>query len=134
MRILIAEDDKVSEILMKNYLKNYGECVTADNGEKALNIFMSEFDENPFSLICLDIMMPVMTGLEALKKIREFENSKNITGLDHAKIIMTTALNQKAEVLEAFKSGCEAYIVKPISKSDIKKALENLGIEEKTIE
>lgn len=131
MRILIAEDDKVSEILMKNYLKTYGDCVTAENGQKALNIFINDFDENPFDLVCLDIMMPVMTGLEALKKIREFETSKNIKGLDHAKIIMTTAIDQKSEVMEAFKSGCEAYIVKPISKSDIKKALENLGIEEK---
>lgn len=131
MRILIAEDDKVSEILMKNYLKTYGDCVTAENGQKALNIFINDFDENPFDLVCLDIMMPVMTGLEALKKIREFETSKNIKGLGHAKIIMTTAIDQKSEVMEAFKSGCEAYIVKPISKSDIKKALENLGIEEK---
>jgi two-component system chemotaxis response regulator CheY len=134
MRILIAEDDKVSEILMKNYLKNYGECITAENGVKALNLFVESFDEKPFDLVCLDIMMPVMTGIEALKKIREFEESRKVTGLDHSKIIMVTALDQKSEVMEAFKSGCEAYIVKPISKADIKKALENLGITEKTSE
>jgi two-component system chemotaxis response regulator CheY len=130
MRILIAEDDKVSEVLMTNYLKSYGECITAENGETALKLFIEAFDENPFQLVCLDIMMPVMTGLEALKKIREFEAANNITGLDHSKIIMVTALDQKDEVMEAFKSGCEAYIVKPISKTDIKKALESLDIKE----
>jgi two-component system chemotaxis response regulator CheY len=128
MRILIAEDDKVSEILMKNYLKDYGECIVAEDGEKAYNLFTEAFHEKPFDLICLDIMMPVMSGQEVLKKIREYEQARSVSGLDHVKIIMVTALNLKDEIMEAFKSGCESYIVKPASKPDIEKALKDLGI------
>lgn len=128
MRILIAEDDKVSEILMKNYLKDYGECVVANNGETAVTIFKESFTNQPFDLVCLDIMMPIMTGQEALKAIRSFESENGISGLDRTKILMVTALDQKDEIMEAFNSGCESYIIKPVSKHDIVKALKDLEL------
>lgn len=128
MKILIAEDDKVSEILMKNYMKVYGECHMVDNGKKALDAFIEAFHTDPFDLICLDIMMPVMTGQEALREIRLFEQKNGRTGLDQTKIIMVTALDQKDEIMEAFNSGCESYIIKPVSKSDIEKAVKDMGL------
>lgn len=128
MKILIAEDDKISEILMINYLKEFGECIPAENGKKALDLFTEAFEEDPFDLVCLDIMMPIMTGQETLTKIRELEEKHNITGLDRVKIIMVTALDQRDEVMTAFKSGCESYLVKPVSKNDIRKALKDLEL------
>lgn len=128
MKILIAEDDKVSEILMNNYLKGFGECHMVNDGKQAYDAFIEAFHTFPFDLICLDIMMPVMTGQEALKKIREYENKNGRTGLDQTKIIMVTALDQKDEIMEAFNSGCESYIIKPVSKSDIAKAINDLGL------
>lgn len=128
MKILIAEDDKVSKILMTNYLKEFGECVVADNGEKAVNLFKEAYPNNRFDLVCLDIMMPIMTGHDALKAIREFEAQNGITGLDRTKIIMVTALDQKDEIMQAFNSGCESFLIKPVSKKDIVNAIKDLEL------
>ncbi len=129
MRILIVEDEFGSRKLMQKFLSPYGVCDLAVDGEEAVEAFtLAMKEEEPYDLICLDIMMPKKDGQTVLKEIREIEERHNITGLDGVKIIMTTALNDSKNILEAFKSQCEAYIPKPISKQKLLEEMRALGL------
>lgn len=129
MRILIAEDDLISRTIMKKYLGHFGECDVAIDGEEAIALFKMAMDEGrPYRLITLDIMMPKMDGQNALKEIRSIESDKKIYGGDGVKVIMTTALSDKGNVLKAFKSQCEAYLIKPIDKNKIIAELKKLKL------
>lgn len=68
MKIFIVEDEFICRHLLQIYLKDYGQSFVAVNGAKAVAAFTQALDENtPYGLICLDIIMPVMNGCEALK-------------------------------------------------------------------
>lgn len=129
MRILIAEDDLISRTIMKKYLLKYGDCDIAVDGEEALSFFISAMNEaKPYDLITLDIMMPKLDGQRVLKEIRDIETSRRIFGSDGVKVIMTTALSDKTNVLNAFRSQCEAYLIKPIDKGKIIAELKKLNL------
>jgi two-component system chemotaxis response regulator CheY len=122
MRILNAEDDLASRKFIYKFLSNYGDCDLTVDGMEAIEAFLMALDENkPYGLICLDIMMPKIDGMKALKAIRDIEDEKGIQEEKKAKIIMTTALNDTEFVHNSFDSGCEAYAAKPI---DTKKLIE----------
>jgi two-component system, chemotaxis family, chemotaxis protein CheY len=129
VRILIVEDEFGSRKLMQKFLSPYGVCDLAVDGEEAVEAFtLAMKEEEPYDLICLDIMMPKKDGQTVLKEIREIEERHNINGLDGVKIIMTTALNDPKNILEAFKSQCEAYIPKPISKQKLLEEMRALDL------
>ena len=96
MKILLAEDDFVTRKFMVNFLSKYGECDVTVDGMEAVDAFMMALeDEEPYDLVCLDIMMPVMDGYQALVAIRKLEKEKNISEDKAVKVIMTTALNEE---------------------------------------
>ncbi len=129
MRILIVEDDITSRTLMKRYLARYGACEVAVDGIEALESFLTAHKENnPFQLICLDIMMPKLDGLSTLRAIRDYEHQKNLLEEKRAKIIMTTALNDQKTVTESYELGCEAFAWKPIDVNKFTEVLEKLGL------
>ena len=129
MKILIAEDDFVSRRLMHKLLMPYGKCDIASDGQKALETFSMSLEANrPFDLVCLDIMMPEMDGLDVLNEIRKKEKEKGINDDDRTKIIMTTALNDSDSVIRAARSQCNGYLVKPIDKKKLIKQLQTLGL------
>ena len=129
MKSLIVEDDFISRRLLQKILEDFGSCDIAVNGEEAIEAFILANNEKaPYDLICIDIMLPGMNGQEILKKIREIEEKEEIMGLDGVKILMVTALSDKDNIINAFKSGCEAYIVKPIEKSKIVEEIKKLEL------
>jgi len=126
MKILIVEDDFMSRKLMLAYLSPLGECDIATNGSEALEAFMIANNSGKrYDLITLDIMMPEMNGQEALKRIRQIEQKD---GLPEAKIIMTTALKDAQNVMTAFKSQCEGYLVKPIDSEKLRELLREFNL------
>ena len=128
-KILIAEDDFTCRKLLQMFLSEYGDCFIAINGHEAVKAVKSALDEGqPYDLICLDIMMPEMDGHEALEAIRQIENEHGIAGLDGVKVIMTTALGDSKNVIGAFRTGCEAYIIKPVAKEKLLEEMEKLGL------
>ncbi len=133
MRILIVEDDYTSRLLMSKLLAPYGDCDQAVNGEEAIEAFTRASMNNipPYDLVCLDIMMPGMDGQAALEKIRNIEKEIGIQPGKGSKIIMTTALKDKKNVMTAFYEYCDAYMVKPIEKSKLIEHLRNLGLIDK---
>lgn len=129
MRILIAEDDFASRKVILKFLSVYGECDVTVDGMEAVDAFMMALEEdNPYDLICLDVMMPVMDGYQALKSIRKIEKEHGIAEDDMAKIIMTTALNEEKNVKKAFELGCTVYCAKPIDMAKLRSTLEMLEL------
>lgn len=129
MKILLAEDDFVTRKFMMNFLSKYGECDVTVDGMEAVDAFMMALEEDePYDLVVLDIMMPVMDGYQALKGIRNIEKERNITGNDGVKIIMATALNEEKNVKMAFDLGCTIYSGKPIDQARFEQGLKKLGL------
>jgi two-component system chemotaxis response regulator CheY len=130
MRILIVEDDDILNKLFKEILSPYGECDTAFNGTEAVESFERAWAESrPYDLICMDIIMPHTNGYEALSLIRQLEVQYGIRGTNRVKVIMTTAVNDPTDVTAAaYAWGASAYLVKPISKTDLVQELDNLGM------
>lgn len=127
MKILIAEDDFASRNAIKNFLKQFGECDITVDGMEAIDAFMMAQEcGEPYDLVCLDVMMPVMDGYQALKGIRDIEKEKGVPAKKAAKVIMTTALNEERNVRKAFEMGCTVYCAKPIDLDRLKKALVKL--------
>lgn len=129
MRILIAEDDFASRKMLLKFLSVYGECDVTVDGMEAIDAYLMALEEEePYDLVCLDVMMPIMDGYQALKNIREIEKERNIPEEEMAKIIMTTALNEEKNVKKAFELGCTVYCAKPIDMDKLKNTLEKLEL------
>jgi two-component system chemotaxis response regulator CheY len=129
MRILLAEDDFVTRKFMMNFLSKYGDCDVTVDGMEAVDAFMMAMEENdPYDLVCLDIMMPVMDGYQALIGIRNIEKEKGIPQDKAVKVIMATALNEEKNVKMAFDLGCTIYSGKPINQDRFEQALKKLGL------
>jgi two-component system chemotaxis response regulator CheY len=129
MKSLIVEDDFTSRLLMQKFLAPYGESHVAVNGNEAIEAFTQAINsDEPYQLICLDIMMPEMDGHATLKEIRAFEENKGIMVGDGVKIIMTTALGDMDNKLTAVKEFCDAYLVKPIDRSKVLELIDSFGL------
>ena len=113
LKVLIAEDDNTSALLLSTYLKpNSKAIIVATNGEKAVEMCRNNPD---LDLIMMDIQMPVMNGFNATKAIREFNND--------VVIIAQTAFGLSGDRDKAIDAGCSDYISKPIKKDDLNNLL-----------
>ena len=129
MKILLAEDDYVTRKAMDSFLSKYGECDVTVDGMEAVDAFLLALEEEePYDLVCLDIMMPVMDGYQALMGIRNLEKERDIPKEKQVKVIMTTALNDEKNVKMAFELGCTIYSGKPIDQVRFEQALKKLGL------
>ena len=128
MRILIAEDDFASRKFMLKFLIKYAEVDVTVDGQEAVNAFeLALEDGEPYDLVCLDVMMPNMDGLEALETIRQIEAGADAK-IKKARVIMTTALNEVNQVDKAFQLGCEGYAVKPINTEKFLMIMDKMGL------
>lgn len=129
MKILIAEDDYVSRKFLLKFLSQYGNCDVTVDGMEAIEVFLMGLEDGDYyDLICLDIMMPEVDGIKALKTIRKLEMERSVPQEKKAKIIMTTALNSTDEVTGSFEYGSEAYAVKPIDTDKLVDVMTKLGL------
>jgi two-component system, chemotaxis family, chemotaxis protein CheY len=130
MRVLIVEDDLISRNMLRHILAKFGRCDIAADGQKAVEAYRLAWEKSePYDLICMDIMMPVLSGNDALIKIREIEKKMNLGSDAEVKVIMTTALNDNTNVTDAlYKGGAAAYFVKPIEQDRLIQELRLLGL------
>lgn len=129
MRILVAEDDSVSRNFLLKILSEYGECDTTIDGLEALDAFLLSLKENkPYDVVCLDIMMPKVDGVKALKTIRQLEQKNHIPPENRTKVIMITALGETNYVKQSFEFGCDAYVAKPLDIAQLAKVMENFRV------
>lgn len=128
LRILVVEDDFLSRFSLVKMMTEFGVVEVAVNGHEALEMVKQSFkSKEPYHLILLDIMMPVMSGQEALNAIRKFEESMGILGSSGCKVIMTTALVDAKSIMEAFNGLCEAYVAKPYTRKHIVDQMQKIG-------
>jgi len=114
--ILIVDDATfmrmmIKDVLVKNGFKIAGE---AENGAKAIDKFK---ELNP-DLVIMDITMPEVDGIQAVKEIKKIDPS--------AKIIMCSAMGQQAMVIEAIQAGAKDFIVKPFQAERIIEAVKKV--------
>lgn len=129
MKILVVDDNLASRRLLLSHLQDFGSCQGAANGLEALEAFKICIESGErYRLICLDIVMPEMDGRTLLKNIRQLEAEYSISTEEKAKIIMTTALDDRMDIIESFNEGCEGYVIKPVDKTHLYRVLEQLGI------
>jgi len=117
--ILIVDDEAIIRDLCARVLKDYS-ILQAENGQEALRIL----DHSPVDLILVDIMMPVMNGLDLLQSVKE-QNPEQL-------VIVMTGYADKDIILRALKAHADDFIQKPINllqlKSAVKKAMENKAL------
>jgi two-component system phosphate regulon response regulator PhoB len=105
-RILIIEDDPEIQEMLAFALGGEGwKLVQVKTGEEGLE-FLKKTETN---CVLLDIMLPGMDGLKAVKKIREIQHCKNVP------VIMTTAKGEEADIVTGLELGADDYVVKPYS-------------------
>jgi two-component system chemotaxis response regulator CheY len=127
MKSLVAEDDATSRALLKNYLSRYGVCEIAEDGKNAVELAAIALDSHQsYDLICMDLVMPVMGGQEAIREIRKQESVARVS--TPAKIIVTTAYTDNESITGALLARCNAYLVKPIDLNKLKTELKTLGL------
>lgn len=129
MKILIVEDDLMSREMMSIILEPYGECYLASNGEEGLDAFRSALERGQsYDLVCLDLVMPGVTGHEVLRTIRQLEEERNILPPDNAKVLVISSMRDSGNIMGAFINQCESYIVKPVDRTEVLKHLHSFGL------
>jgi two-component system, chemotaxis family, chemotaxis protein CheY len=129
MKSLVADDVLVIRRLIQRALSVYGVCEESINGKETVSKFINGHKTNePFDLICLDILMPKKDGLQVLKDIRQYESQNNIPESKHVKILMTTILHEPNVVEQAVENGCDGYMVKPIQLNKLLAQIRKFGL------
>jgi two-component system chemotaxis response regulator CheY len=129
MRVLIAEDEFTSRMILQKFLSPYGDCDVVMDGNEAIQAFQMAWEEkNPYDLICMDIMMPTMDGHEAITRIRELEAASGGKHEKKATIIMTTARDDTEDVRNAIQRGANWYLLKPVNKQIFLNKLREMGL------
>lgn len=110
MKILIAEDDVDSRLLLSRMLQRWGhDIIAAEDGAEAWRILQEE----PISFVISDWMMPEMDGLELCRKVRSSDFGRYIY------IILLTAKNDKKELVAGMEAGADDFVVKPFNKGEL---------------
>lgn len=119
MKILVAEDNALNLEIVTYLLEEEGVTVTsAENGKEACRIFL-ESDPDTFDLILMDIMMPVMNGLEATRYIRDSGHPDALS----IPIIAMTANAFADDVQKSRQAGMNEHLAKPLEPDTLKKAI-----------
>lgn len=129
LRALVVDDDLIGRLLLTKIVGQYGQTDVAVDGAEAVQAFTMALDEkNPYDVIFLDIVMPVLDGHGALAQIRAVEESRGTFGRAQVKVVMITALEDSKNVIGSFREGAEGYMVKPVSKEAVVKQLQGIGL------
>lgn len=117
-RILLVDDVKDNQLLIKAYLKNSPyQFEIAQNGQEAVEKYMA----GAFDLVLMDVQMPVKDGYTATKEIRAHEKENN---KPRTPIIALTANAYQEDVDDSIAAGCDAHMTKPIRKDRLLAAIE----------
>lgn len=117
MKVLIIDDSDTARNIFRDYVEQNGHEVVGEaaNGAEGL----SKYDELKPDVVILDVVLPVMTGLECLKAIMDID--------PHAMVLMCSGISKNREdIIRAFKMGAIDYVIKPSSVREMKKKLKKV--------
>lgn len=116
LTVLVAEDNKVNQMIIKGYLQKLGcDVLTANHGQEAITLL----ENHDIDVILMDCQMPVMDGFEATQKIRQLRTHKATTP-----IIAVTANAMDADRERCFASGMNAYLKKPVEIGKLRRTID----------
>lgn len=119
MKILVTDDSKMARrMLIKTLKDNIINELTIDeasNGQECLDLYK----ENDYSIVFLDLTMPIMDGFEALEKIKEYDNN--------ASVVIVSADIQKGSMEKVRKNGALDFVKKPIDSAKMKQLFQKIG-------
>jgi diguanylate cyclase (GGDEF)-like protein len=111
LKVLIAEDDAVSRTILKKSVEKFGhECVVAEDGEKAWELFQ---DTPEVDVVISDWMMPGIDGIELCSRVRETKSDS------YTFFIFLTTLGDKEHLLEGMQAGADDYLAKPLDREQL---------------
>lgn len=115
-RVLVVDDAAFMRLVIRKLLEKNGFEVVAEaeNGE----VGVQKYKEFKPDIVTMDITMPQMNGIEALRAIREFDNK--------AKVVMVSAMGQEVMVKEAIMYGAKSFIVKPYKEEQVIETLNKI--------
>jgi CheY-like chemotaxis protein len=121
LRILVAEDNEVNQLIAARFLESRGhQVVVAANGLEAVAAVQRE----PFDLVLMDVQMPDLDGLDATKQIREWERGKGT----RLPIVAMTAYAMKGDRESCLAAGMDDYLTKPIEAGNLFSVIERLTL------
>jgi two-component system chemotaxis response regulator CheY len=127
MKVLVVDDDITTRIVLEEILSGYAEVHTCADGDEAVLAYRRQLEcGEPYDLVCMDILMPKMNGIEALNLIRREEELDPVLRRRHTKVIMTTGSGDRSTIDQAFQGLCDAYVVKPIDTEEFNGVVECL--------
>lgn len=127
-RVLVAEDNKVNQLVIKGFLTKMGaEIYMVDNGRQAIELYQQQAQS--FDVIFMDCEMPLMDGFEATRNIRLWEDENQ---LQPTYIVALTAHILPSQVDGCYQAGMDAYLSKPLSSEDLHQVFEQLLASETT--
>lgn len=127
-RFLLVDDNPINLRILMSYMKKLGYPFTcASNGLEAFEAFQRSCgqDVEDFKFVFMDISMPVMDGLESTRRIRALETER---GLSRCNIFALTGLASADAQQEAFASGVDLFLTKPVRLKELSKILESKGV------
>src|ERR1022692_3955250 len=114
MKALVVDDDLITRIVLQEILSGYAEVHSCVDGQEAVLAYRRALARgDPYDLVCMDVLMPVMGGIEALKLIRREEELHPRLRPRETKVIVTTATDDQNTIDQAFRELCDAYVIKP---------------------
>ncbi len=128
LRALVVEDSPTDRLVLKKCLSGVADCDFAEDGKAALACFESALAEKrPYSLVCMDVLMPVMDGHEAVEAIRGIEEAAGRAKEDCVKIVMVSSLFDRENLLKGI-ANWDGYLSKPIRRQDVLDQLSIIGV------
>jgi len=130
-RILVVEDSSSIRQWFVSVLTSSAEVATAGNGLEAINQVWTAWERRkPYEAILMDIVMPVMDGLTAVKEIRRLERQQWPDGSRCCSIVVVSRLTDPEDILQAqYHCGADGYVTKPCAASTVLQTIANLGID-----
>jgi len=127
MRALLVDDVEMNRDMLALFLEDRATAVMAESGEEAVKLTEEALlAGNGFDLICMDIGLPGISGLEALKSIRELEAYH---GNARSKVFMVTASSSPEDMIDALLVGdCDDYLTKPLMRQNFMLLLDKHGL------
>lgn len=116
VKVLIVDDASFMRVMLKNILQKHGYEVVGEAGNG--QVAFEEYKAKKPDIVTMDITMPEVDGITAVRMIKEYDKSANI--------IMCSAMGQQSMVIESLKAGARDFIVKPFVEAKVIAAIEKI--------
>ncbi len=117
MKLIVADDSRMVRGIVSRIVEPLGyEVAAAGNGQEVLNLL--ETASEPIDLVLLDWNMPVLTGIDVIRKMRADLRFKNIP------VLMVSTESEETRIKQAMEAGAQGYLTKPFTPDQLKKAID----------